>query len=118
MWRETISSCDVDAPEILTPAKFSPSSRIDAVEELLVPTQSAEELRSEFIFCFKIICERAGVADPRYLEARFIKLRPHLQMVPGKAGILSQNKFAKIAKVATARQRWFGFAAEIRAVAY
>src|SRR5437870_6494250 len=104
MRSKTVAGRNIEPSEILTPAKFSPSSSIDAVEELLVPTESAEELRSEFIFCFKIICERVRVTDPRHLEARFIKLRPHLQMVPGKAGILPQNKFVKITNVATARQ--------------
>src|SRR5437660_3963343 len=115
---KTVAGRNIESTEILTPAKSSPSSSIDAVKELLVPTESAEELRSELIFYFKIICERVRVANPRHLEARFVKLRPHLQMMPGKTGILSQNTFTKIAKVATARQCWFGFAPEICAVAY
>src|SRR5437763_17009251 len=100
---KTVTGRNIGPTEIPTPAKSSHSSSIDAGKELLVPAKCAEELRSDFIFCFKIICKGVRVADPRHLEARFVKFRPHLQMVPGKAGILPQNKFAKIAKVATAR---------------
>src|SRR5437773_8687390 len=115
---ETVSNRSVDAPQILTPAEAALSPILDGSKNLLIPAQRTEKLGREFIFGFKIICERVRVADPRHLEARFVKFRPYLQVVPGKARILSQNKFAKIANAATTRQCWFGFAPEICAVAH
>ena len=101
---ETVSNDGVDAPKILTPAEAAVSPSGDRVKHLLVPTQRAEKLRCEFIFGFKIISERVCVTDPRDFKTRFVNFRLQLQVVPGKARILSQNELAKIANAATARQ--------------
>ncbi|PYL08666.1 MAG: hypothetical protein DME34_04100 [Verrucomicrobia bacterium] len=70
-------------------------------EELLVPAQRAKKLRSNFVFGFKIVGEVVGVADPRHFKARFEKLRPQLQSVPGKGDVLPENELAVVANAAT-----------------
>src|SRR5207237_4695451 len=88
MRRETVTSCDIDAAQILTPANIASCTIADGPKELLVPAERTKELRREFIFRLKIIGERVSIAYTGNLETRFINFRPQLKMVPGKAGIL------------------------------
>ena len=111
---ETVSNRSVDAGKILAPAKIAPSPIVDGSKDLLVPAQRTEKLRREFIFRLKIIGERVRVTDPRNFETRFVNFRPQLQVMPGKAGVLPENKFPVITKVAARRQGLFGFAAADR----
>ena len=72
----------------------------DRAEELLVPAQRAEELRSDFVFRLEVVGESVGIADAGHLEARFVKLRPQLEVMPGEGDILRQNELAIVADAA------------------
>ena len=109
VWREAIRCGDVDSAEVSTPLNIMAVAITDCAEELLVPAKRAKELRRKLIFCFDVVSERICVANMRNLEARFIKFDPHLQMTPGKAGVLPKNELAIIVDVASWRQRGFGF---------
>src|SRR2546430_14846902 len=117
MWREAISYGDVDPAEVFTPMNVMAVAITDGPEELLIPAKRAEELRREFVFGFDVIGERICVSHTRYFKACFIELCPHLEMMPGEAGILSKNKFSIILDIAPGRQRRFGFAPKIWALA-
>src|SRR5947207_8017992 len=73
---KTVACCHVDPPEILAPANLTTCAVGDVAEELLIPTERAEELRREFVFCLKIVSECIRIAHPRDFEARFVKFRP------------------------------------------
>src|SRR3954468_5357670 len=117
MCREAVASGNIRPPEILAPPPFFPRSYRDVGEKLLIPAQRAKKLRSKLVLRFKIIGECVCIARPRNLKARFVKLRPDLQMVPGKACILPENKLAKVIDIAAAREGSFGFWPRIWAVA-
>src|SRR5881398_449310 len=101
---EAISYGDVDPTEVFTPANVMAVAIIDGPEELLIPAKCAEELRRKFVFGFDIIRKCICVAHTRYFKARFIELRPHLEMMPSEAGILSKNKFSIIVDIPPGRQ--------------
>src|SRR6266513_4909953 len=103
--REAIGRSDVDPAQIFTPANVMPVAITDGAEELLVPPKRAKKLRGKFVFGFDIISECICVSYSRHFKARFIELRPNLQMTPGEAGILSEDKFSIIVDVASGRQR-------------
>src|SRR5207253_603823 len=86
---KAVACCHVDSSEILAPAKITSCAVVNAAEKLLVPTKRAEELRCDFIFGLQIVSERIRIADSRDLKARFIKFRPHLQVMPGETDVLS-----------------------------
>src|SRR5262249_50931488 len=88
----------------------------DGAEELLVPANSAKELRRKFVFRFDVVSECIGVSHSRHLKTGFIKFDPHLQMMPRETGILPQNKFAIVIDVVAGRQRGFGFPSKIWAL--
>src|SRR4029077_4685071 len=113
---ETVSNDGVDAPKILTPAEAAVSPIGDRGKHLLVPTQRAEKLRCKFIFSFKIIGEGVCVTDPRNFKTRFVNFRPQLQVVPGKARILTENEFVVITNVAARRQGLFRLRSQINAI--
>src|SRR5881392_2211968 len=73
---KTVACCHVDPPEILAPANLTTRAVGDVAEELLIPTERAEELRREFVFRLKIVSECIRIAHPRDFEARFVKFRP------------------------------------------
>ena len=112
--RETISACDVDPTQVLAPAGVSSRSIVDITEKLLVPSERSEELRRKFVFRFNIISKCVCISASRHFEAGFIQLGPYLQMAPGEARILAENKLAVIADIAVARQSSFGFGSKIR----
>src|SRR5438046_4515400 len=76
MRSKAVACCQVDPPEILAPANLTTYAVGDVAEELLIPTERAEELRREFVFCLKIVSECIRIAHPRDFEARFVKFRP------------------------------------------
>src|SRR5436190_1598214 len=76
----------------------------DRIKELLVPTQRPEELRSDFVFRFEVVGERVGISNAGHLEARLVKLRPELEMMPCEGDILSQNDLAIVANPAARRK--------------
>jgi len=47
---KAVAGCHVDPPEILAPANLTTCVVGDVAEELLIPTERAEELRREFVF--------------------------------------------------------------------
>src|SRR4029077_8147937 len=110
------SNRSVDPPQILTPAQTTLSSVVDGSKNLLVPAQRAEKLRCKFIFSFKIIGERVCVTDPRNFKTRFVNFRPQLQVMPGEAGILTENEFVVITNVAARRQGLFRLRSQINAI--
>ena len=69
----------------------------DGAEELLVPTQRAEELRSDFVFRLEVIGKGVGIADVGDFKARFEKFRPQLEMMPGEGNVLRQDQLAIVA---------------------
>jgi len=73
---KTVACCRVDPPEILAPANLPTRAVGDVAEELLIPTERAEELRREFVFRLKIVSECIRVAHPRDFELRLVKFRP------------------------------------------
>src|SRR5438552_4985670 len=113
---EAVSNRSVDPPQILAPAQTTLSSVVDGSKNLLVPAQRAEKLRCKFIFSFKIIGERVCVTDPRNFKTRFVNFRPHLQVMPGEAGILTENEFVVITNVAARRQGLFRLRSQIDAI--
>src|SRR5436305_7954674 len=116
VWCKTIGCSDVDPTEVLTPANIMAVAIIDIAEELLVPTKRAKELRSKFVFRFHVISECVCVSYSRYLESRFVKLDPYLQMAPCKTGILPKNKLTIIIDITSRRQRWFRLLSYIWAI--
>src|SRR6266480_5149407 len=107
VWCKTIGCGDVDPPEVLTPANIMAVAIIDIAKKLLVPTKRAKELRGKFVFRFDVISECVCVSYSRYLEARFVKLDPYLQMAPCKTGILPKNELTIIIDITSRRQRGF-----------
>ena len=114
---EAIAGRDINTPNIIAPGNTSSISVGHIAEELLVPADRAEKLRSEFVFRFEIINKCVGVADARDFETRFVKFGPELQVMPGEADILAQNAFVVIADITAIRQRPHRFGPEIRAIA-
>src|SRR5438045_9646871 len=108
--REAIGRSNVDPAQIFTPANVMPVAITDGAEELLVPPKRAKQLRGKFVFGFHIISECICVSHSCHFKARFIELRPDLQMTPGKAGILPKDKFTIIIDVTSWRQRGCAFA--------
>src|SRR4029077_9172947 len=106
----------IDASQILTPAEAGFSPIVDGSKDLLIPAQRTEKLRRKFIFRLKIIGERVRVTDPRNFETRFVNFRPQLQVMPGEAGVLAENDFSVITKVAARRQGRFRLRSQINAV--
>src|SRR4029077_2539716 len=90
---------------------------IDCVEYLLVPTNSAKQLRRKFVFRFDVISKRVCIAHVRNLKTHFIKLGPQLQVMPCEADILSKDKLSIVVDVPTGRQRRFRFTPKIRTLA-
>src|SRR5439155_9394838 len=101
---EAIAESGVDAPDVVAPS-CAFILVADCAEELLVPTQCAEELWSDFVFCLEVVGERIGVADAGYLESCFVKLCPQLEVMPREGKILRQDQFAIVANAATGRKR-------------
>src|SRR5206468_12328979 len=114
---KTVACCYVDPPEILAPANLTARVVGDVAEELLIPTERAEELRREFVFRLKIVSECIRVAHTRNFETRFVKFRPQLQMVPSKTDILAEKQLPVIIDIAPPRQCSLSFRPKIRAVA-
>ena len=113
---ETVAKRGIDAPGVVAPLGAA-IVVADGTEELLVPAQSAEKLRSNFVFGFKIVGEGVGVADPRDFKARFEKFRPQLQPMPCKRGVLSKKQLAVVADAATGWKRGRCFREQIRTAA-
>ena len=74
---EAVDREGVDAPEVAAPALI-----VDAVEELMIPSERAGKLRGELVFRFEVVGESIRVSDIRNLEARFVKFRPELPLMP------------------------------------
>src|SRR5205085_591712 len=56
-----------------------------------------------------------GIADARHFEARFVKFRPQLKVVPGERHVLPEDKLAVIADPMTAWKGRRGFGEKVRA---
>src|SRR5689334_1939235 len=115
---KTITGCDIDSPEILAPAHRCSSPDADVVEELLVPAQGTEKLGSEFVLRLQVVSECISITDARNFETRFVEFRPQLQMVPGKADVLAQDRFPIIADVTTGWQTVHRFRPKIWTIAH
>src|ERR1041385_4483400 len=117
MCGEPVGSSDVNSHKIRAPIFANAVAIVDFVKYLLVPTNSAKELRSKFVFRFDIISECVRVTHGRDLKTSFVKLRPQLQVMPCEADVLSQNKFAVVPDIPARRQGRLCFTSEIRALA-
>jgi len=81
-------------PKILTPAEAAFSPIVDGSKDLLIPASAPKSCGVNLYSPQNN--RRAGLlTNPRNFKTRFVKFRPHLQMVPGKARITSIPMFAK-----------------------
>ena len=101
--REAIADGGVDAPDVVAPFRAA-LFIADRAEELLVPAQRTEKLWSDFVFRFEVVGKSVGIADPRHLEARFEKLRPELEVMPGEGKVLRQDKLVIVPDAPTGRK--------------
>ena len=102
----------------MPPADRFSAADIDLTEELLVPAERAEKLRSEFVLRFQVIRERVRVTDARNLKTGLVNFRPDLQMMPGETCVLPHNQLPVIADITAGRQGLLGFSPEIGTVAH
>ena len=72
---EAVADSGVDAPDVIAPFRAA-LFIADGAKELLVPTERAEELGSDFVFRLEVVGKSIGITDPGDLETRFKKLRP------------------------------------------
>src|SRR5438067_4567517 len=110
VWRETITGCDIGAPEIMPKRRVFTTVAIGHFrKELLVPAQRSEKLGSELIFRLQIVGETIRVSDRWDFEARFVEFRPELQMMPGKTDVLAKHTLMVVADIAASGQTRFRF---------
>src|SRR5450432_4163856 len=111
--REAIAEGGIDAPDVVAPFRAA-LFKWDSPEELLVPTQRAEELWSDFVFRLDIVSDSVGIPDTGHLETRFVGFCPQLEVMPREGEILCQNELSIVADAATERKRRRSDLEEIR----
>src|SRR5437868_11711493 len=104
---ETVGDRGIYPPKVITPPNATACTVGHGIEQLIVPAERSKKLGREFIFHLKIVSECVRVAYPRHFETGFVEFRPQLQMMPGEADILPENKLPIVADVASGRQGLF-----------
>ena len=101
--REAISRRDVDSFEVWTPVLVTTQAVADCAEQLLVPANRAKELRRKLVLCFDVVSKGVRISHVWHLEARFVKLRPNLQMMPRETGVLPNDEFPVVVDIVPGR---------------